>query len=40
MCIAYETLELPDGSLPLLVPMSEICGKDGASGGSMLPGAS
>jgi alanine dehydrogenase len=26
-CIAYETLELHDGSLPLLVPMSEIAGR-------------
>ncbi len=25
--IAYETVELPDGSLPLLVPMSEIAGR-------------
>ena len=23
VCIAYETVELADGSLPLLVPMSE-----------------
>ena len=26
-CIAYETIELPDGSLPLLIPMSEIAGR-------------
>ena len=25
--IAYETLELPDGSLPLLTPMSEVAGR-------------
>ncbi len=25
-CIAYETVELPDRSLPLLVPMSEVAG--------------
>jgi alanine dehydrogenase len=25
--IAYETIQLPDGSLPLLIPMSEIAGK-------------
>lgn len=26
-CIAYETIELPNGSLPLLFPMSEIAGR-------------
>jgi alanine dehydrogenase len=26
-CIAYETVELEDGSLPLLVPMSEVAGR-------------
>ena len=26
-CIAYETVSAPDGSLPLLVPMSEIAGR-------------
>lgn len=26
-CIAYETIELPNGLLPLLVPMSEIAGR-------------
>ena len=26
-CIAYETIELPNGSLPLLIPMSEIAGR-------------
>ncbi|WP_407942645.1 alanine dehydrogenase, partial [Meiothermus luteus] len=25
--IAYETVQLPDGSLPLLVPMSEVAGR-------------
>jgi alanine dehydrogenase len=24
--IAYETVQLPDGSLPLLAPMSEVAG--------------
>jgi alanine dehydrogenase len=27
LCIAYETLEMPDGTLPLLIPMSEIAGR-------------
>ena len=27
ICIAYETVELPDGSLPLLAPMSEVAGR-------------
>lgn len=26
-CVAYETVQLPDGSLPLLAPMSEIAGR-------------
>lgn len=26
-CIAYETVEAPNGSLPLLVPMSEVAGR-------------
>lgn len=26
-CLAYETVEKPDGSLPLLVPMSEVAGR-------------
>lgn len=26
-CIAYETIQFPDGSLPLLVPMSEVAGR-------------
>jgi alanine dehydrogenase len=27
VCIAYETVELTDGSLPLLIPMSEVAGR-------------
>jgi alanine dehydrogenase len=27
VCLAYETVELSDGSLPLLVPMSEVAGR-------------
>ena len=27
ICIAYETVELPDKSLPLLIPMSEVAGR-------------
>ena len=27
VCIAYETVQLPDKSLPLLVPMSEVAGR-------------
>jgi alanine dehydrogenase len=27
ICLAYETVELPDRSLPLLVPMSEVAGR-------------
>ena len=27
VCLAYETVQLPDKTLPLLVPMSEIAGK-------------
>jgi alanine dehydrogenase len=27
ICIAYETVQLDDGSLPLLAPMSEVAGK-------------
>lgn len=26
-CVAYETIQMPDGSLPLLVPMSEVAGR-------------
>ena len=34
VCIAYETVELPDGSLPLLVPMSEVAGRMAINVGS------
>ncbi|MEM9526313.1 MAG: alanine dehydrogenase, partial [Bacteroidota bacterium] len=27
ICLAYETVEAPNGSLPLLVPMSEVAGR-------------
>ena len=27
ICIAYETVELPNGDLPLLIPMSEVAGR-------------
>ena len=27
VCIAYETVQLPDRSLPLLIPMSEVAGR-------------
>ena len=27
VCLAYETVEAPDGSLPLLIPMSEVAGR-------------
>ncbi|MBN2000047.1 alanine dehydrogenase [candidate division KSB1 bacterium] len=27
VCIAYETVETPDGNLPLLIPMSEVAGR-------------
>ncbi|NKE64153.1 alanine dehydrogenase, partial [Lentzea sp. PSKA42] len=32
--IAYETVQLPDGSLPLLAPMSEIAGRMAAQVGA------
>jgi alanine dehydrogenase len=32
--IAYETVEMPDGSLPLLAPMSEIAGRMAAQAGA------
>jgi alanine dehydrogenase len=35
ICVAYETLELADGSLPLLVPMSEIAGRMAPQCGAM-----
>jgi alanine dehydrogenase len=34
ICIAYETVELPDGSLPLLAPMSEVAGRMAAQVGA------
>ena len=27
VCLAYETVEAPNGTLPLLVPMSEVAGR-------------
>jgi alanine dehydrogenase len=27
VCVAYETIQLPDGKLPLLTPMSEVAGR-------------
>ena len=27
VCLAYETVQLPNGSLPLLQPMSEVAGR-------------
>ena len=34
VCIAYETVELEDGSLPLLAPMSEVAGRMAAQVGA------
>ena len=34
ICIAYETVELPDRSLPLLIPMSEVAGRMSAQEGA------
>jgi alanine dehydrogenase len=34
-CIAYETIESTDGSLPLLVPMSEVAGRMSTQVGAM-----
>ena len=36
VCIAYETVELPDGRLPLLAPMSEVAGRMAAQVGASL----
>ncbi len=36
VCIAYETVELPDGRLPLLAPMSEVAGRMAAQVGAAL----
>ncbi len=33
-CLAYETVQLPDRSLPLLVPMSEVAGRMAAINGA------
>lgn len=33
-CIAYETVELPNGTLPLLAPMSEVAGRMAAQVGA------
>jgi alanine dehydrogenase len=33
-CVAYETVELPNGALPLLAPMSEIAGRLAAQAGA------
>ena len=35
-CIAYETVEDPDGKLPLLAPMSEIAGKIATQAGAFM----
>ncbi len=34
ICIAYETIISPDGSLPLLIPMSEVAGRMAAQEGA------
>jgi alanine dehydrogenase len=34
ICLAYETVELPDRSLPLLVPMSEVAGRMSVQNGA------
>ena len=34
IAIAYETVQLPDGSLPLLAPMSEVAGRMAPQGGA------
>jgi alanine dehydrogenase len=33
-CVAYETVEMPNGALPLLAPMSEIAGRLAAQAGA------
>ncbi|MFP4315754.1 MAG: alanine dehydrogenase [Desulfovibrionales bacterium] len=38
--VAYETIQLPDGSLPLLTPMSEVAGRMAAQVGAGLLGKS
>ena len=37
--IAYETVQLPNGALPLLAPMSEVAGPAGAAGRRLPPDA-
>ena len=34
VCLAYETVENPDGTLPLLIPMSEVAGRMSAQEGA------
>ena len=34
VCLAYETVQLPNGSLPLLLPMSEVAGRMAALNGA------
>ncbi len=34
VCLAYETVQLPDRSLPLLIPMSEVAGRMAAINGA------
>ena len=34
VCLAYETVQLPDRSLPLLIPMSEVAGRMAALNGA------
>lgn len=34
VCIAYETVQLPDRSLPLLIPMSEVAGRMATQNGA------
>ena len=34
VCVAYETVQLPDRSLPLLIPMSEVAGRMATINGS------
>jgi len=36
VCLAYETVQLPDGRLPLLAPMSEVAGRMAAQIGASL----
>ena len=35
VCIAYETVELPDHTLPLLIPMSEVAGRMSVTEGAV-----